>query len=189
MQTITKRDIVKNPFTADELIHAVARAALNATPHQIVYPPPPEDDGLALLYTRKFLEQEGVQPQLRRFLETIQPKPEHPALGKLDKKELQSLMKDAHPGHQTNPKIWDFEFRGVSSRGSYVYDVNNRMASYVRVYVRREPDGSSRAEFYEDNFELPKRGSKVEPVSAQKTEPVSATLKWWQRVVEKWRSL
>jgi len=185
------RDLTLYPITATETL-----SALHSTAVAIVSDPDlaGSTDGLAVMYAKDFLEQPGIRAQLAVFLDRVQPKPQPPILENMPSDELQRLVKLAiwDPSIRRRPNelnLYQIKFKGISKRGSHVYDCNEPYASQVRIYVRMMRDGL-RVELNEDNFEHARMTEPdPQPSSYSSSEPVSATMAWWNGVVERWKNL
>lgn len=148
------RNITVNPITVEEVREYLGRQREKIGDDTIIG----GTDGLIAAYLINYFEAKRVQDDLHRFLEEVQPKLEVSGLDALSKKDLEALWRGAYSTSgvrlHKDHSIWgDIEYRGVSKRGSHVYDVNVGYNSQARIYVRIV-DGKLRGEVHEDNFKV-----------------------------------
>jgi len=177
------RDVTVQPFTVDEIIDALRVAGANATALKC------EDDAYAIFLLRDFLDDPDLQVRLKIFLDKAQPKRKTPELEHLNGQQVKYLLETARGEVHTKGgwrapsdlTVVSFGFKGISNRGSYVYDLNEGYNSSARLYVRVDPnDGLWRGEVNEDNFDLPR----YVPEPQLNDEPVSATMGWWSKLIQ-----
>lgn len=171
------RNITVYPITAEEVREVVGRArdaVGNDTQMGDNDTQMGGVDGLALGYLINFLEDERIQLELRRFLEKAQPRLVVQNLDTLDDDTLRKLRNSAYGVADRDRYLFDVKFRGISDRGSYVYD-----SSRERIYVRIV-DGELRGEINEDNFAIKEPCPAPLVIKEDVEAPVSGLGRLWQ---------
>lgn len=178
------RDLTTDPLNYQDVRTALDNAEDSAMNRA-------DDDGsLCLAYLKSFIDRHDIRQQLTAYIDKEQPKPERPGIEHLKNLELECL---AHRANEASGKckphrisVWSSEYRGRSTRGSHVFDLNKGYGSSdVRLYVRDTSRGL-RAELHEDCFALlpaefpPKIGNNED-------EPVSASMDWLKKIFSFWR--
>ena len=174
------RNITIHPITVAEVCDVVKRTSAKLDDDTSIG----SVDGLALGYLMNFLEQKWTQKNLLVFLETAQPKLKVEGLDTLDKETVQRLWAGAYGlcSRDKNPIVHTMEYRGISDRGSHVYDCSKRSVC-SRVYVRIM-DSKLRGEINEDNFSIkepcPPLVSQIGAHDVDMEAPASGIGRWWQ---------
>ena len=167
------RDITAHPITVEEVRTALANKREELDPDKI---PMGGIDDVALSYLMNFLENKNVQLELHRFLEKAQPKRVSTGLDNLDANAIQKLLNK----RGSHDHVYDLKYKGVSERGSHVYDTHRQ-----RVFVRIV-DGELRGELDEDNFATRAVDNTPLVIKSDVEEPVSGIGRLWQDLKRGW---
>ena len=137
-----------------------------------------------------FIERSQVERSLRAYLEELEPPPTNKFGTQLTSEELLPLLKTALNTNYSRERqnIYGSTYRGISSRGSFVYDIDR--LSYdnpTRLYVRIDELGF-RGEMNEDDFAHPRyHAPNLRPQEVVRIDkPVSATMTFFDRLASFW---
>jgi len=129
-------------------------------------------DPLALHLLKGFLDTPKVQKALGAYLEEVQPKSTDKGLDALTLSTIRNLFSYAY-GRRPFTHIYSADYAGISTRGSYVYDLNkDNPHTKVRLYVRLDRM-RLRGELDEDLFQDVPRIETLPELNALSDEPIS----------------
>jgi len=129
-------------------------------------------DPLALHLLKGFLDTPKVQKALAAYLAEVQPKPTDRSLEALTLDTIRSLHMNAY-GRRQFTHIYSADYAGISTRGSYVYDLNkDNPHTKCRLYVRLDRM-RLRGELDEDLFQDVPRRETLPELNALSDEPIS----------------
>lgn len=171
------RSLSLNPIVVVEVESALQKAIEETYPERAI----DEPDMAALQLLQSFLEKPNIRSALHAHLEEKQPRPMNDSLNNLDLKTLDVLHTNAFANNGRG--VFNFTYRGVSSRGSHVYDLNSGYLSEERLYIRIL-DGVLRGEVNEDNFII-----KHPNLLSSNEEPISSIGQWLNNWWSEWRKV
>jgi hypothetical protein len=176
------RNVYEFPITAEEMIHALDSAIEDRRKNGIQV----GDIDAVCLHMIKDMLNENNQASLKRFLDA---QPRRVKGNHLAREEVIKLYEDfcIRTG-RGDRYVSTVDYRGISKRNSYVYDLCYAYPNRTRLYLRLTPEGW-RAEKNEDAFEVPLMSKPVPLPSRDAPEGNASVLgEWLNRLWGRWAS-